>query len=204
MDVVSRTLYEIYGAWPIPGDGHTAEFMPHFIRKGVDIGKYGLKHDYIEERVEKRKVMWANIEKAAAGEGPLLTGGYQSVETAERMIGSIVYDRGDTFTLNVQNRGAISNVDPEIVVEIDVLCDANGLQPVHFGELPPAVAAWTNLYGAVQDLTVEAAMQGDRKLALQALLLDPLMYSFDVDEAERMLDEMLLASRPVLPRFFGD
>lgn len=204
MDVVSRTLYEVYGAWPIPGDGHTSEFVPHFIRKGVDIGKYGLKHDYIEERVEKRKGVWAAIEKAAAGEGPLLTGGYQSVEKAEQMIGSVVYDQGDTFTLNVMNRGAIANVGPEVVVEIDVSCDAYGFHPVHFGALPEAAAAWTNLYGAVQSLTVEAAMKGDRGLALQALLMDPLMYSFDVDEAGQMLDEMLEASRPVLPRFFAD
>jgi alpha-galactosidase/6-phospho-beta-glucosidase family protein len=55
----------------------------------------------------------------------------------------------------------------------------------------------------VQDLTVEVALQGDRHLALQALALDLLTYTLDLDETERMLDEMLEASRPVLPRFFG-
>ena len=202
MDVVSRTLYDVYGAWPIPGDGHTAEFMPHFIRKGVDIGIYGLKHDYIEERIEKRQGVWAAIEKAGAGEGPLLHGGYESVEMAEQMIGSIVYNQGKAFTLNLMNEGAISNVVPEAAVEISVVCDGYGFHSVHFGDLPPAIAAWTNLYAAVQDLTVEAAVNGDRKLALQALLLDPLMASFDVSEASAMLDEMLMASKPVLPRFF--
>ncbi|MGQ9554714.1 MAG: family 4 glycosyl hydrolase [Anaerolineae bacterium] len=202
MDVVSRTLYELYDAWPIPGDGHTSEFMPYFIRKGVDVGKYGLKHDYIEERIEKRKGVWANIERAAAGEGPLLMGGYESVEKAEQMIGSIVHNESRSFTLNVMNNGTISNVVPEAAVEVSVACDAFGFHPIRFGELPPAIAAWTNLYAAVQDLTVEAAMRGDRKLALQALLMDPLMYSFDISEASDMLDEMLMASKPVLPRFF--
>lgn len=202
MDVVSRTLYELYDAWPIPGDGHTSEFMPYFIRKGVDIGKYGLKHDYIEERIEKRKGVWANIERAAAGEGPLLMGGYESVEKAEQMIGSIVHNESKSFTLNVMNNGTISNVVPEAAVEVSVVCAAFGFYPIRFGELPPAIAAWTNLYAAVQDLTVEAAMRGDRKLALQALLMDPLMYSFDISEASAMLDEMLMASKPVLPRFF--
>ena len=46
-------------------------------------------------------------------------------------------------------------------------------------------------------------MKGDRKLALQALTLDPLTYTLDLAETERMLDEMLQASRPVLPRFFS-
>jgi alpha-galactosidase len=203
IDVISRTLYELYGAWPTPGDGHTAEFVPYFIRKGVDIGKYGLKHNYVEHRIKKREELWATIEKAAAGEELSLVGGYQAVQKAEQIIASIVYDEGRTFVLNLQNQGAISNVEDDVVVELDVACDAFGFHPVHFGELPLPIAAWVNLYGAVQKLTVEAAMQGDRKLALQALLLDPLMYSFEVEEAARMLDEMLLASKPVLPRFFA-
>ena len=204
IDVVSRTLYETYGAWPTPGDGHTSEFMPHFIRKGVDVGQWGMKHDFIEERISKRAIVWADIEKAARGEGAMLKGGYESVEKAEQIIGSIVYNRADSFTLNVRNQGAVSNVDDDVVVECQVACDAFGFHPLLFGALPPAIAAWTNLYGAVQDLTVEAAMNGDRRLALQALLLDPLSHSLDVSEASAMLDEMLEASRPVLPRFFRD
>ena len=204
MDVVSRTLYETYGAWPIPGDGHTSEFMPYFIRKGVDVGVYGMKHDYIEERVERRKGVWGQIEAAAAGQTPLLHGGYESVEKAEQMIGSIVYNEGKAFTLNVPNDATIANVVSEAIVEVSVVCDAWGFHPVQFGDLPPAIAAWTNLYAAVQDLTVEAAMSGDRKLALQALLMDPLCYSLDISEVSAMLDEMLAASRPVLPRFFGE
>ncbi len=201
-DVVSRTLYDLYDAWPIPGDGHTSEFMPYFIRKGVDVGIYGMKHDYVEERVEKRKGVWATIEAAAEGKGPLLQGGYESVEMAEQMIGSILYNEGKAFTLNTLNRSTISNVTPDAVVEVSVVCDAFGFHPVQFGPLPDAIAAWTNVYAAVQSLTVEAALTGDRKLALQALSLDPLSYSLDVSELSAMLDEMLEASRPVLPRFF--
>ena len=46
-------------------------------------------------------------------------------------------------------------------------------------------------------------MKGDRKLALQALLLDPMVYSMDLATAGKMLDEMLLAQRDALPRFFA-
>jgi alpha-galactosidase len=100
------------------------------------------------------------------------------------------------------NQGAISNVLPEACVELPVVLDGSGFHPVHIGDLPPGPAAITNLAAAVQDLTVEAAVSGDRQLALQALVLDPLTYSLEIEETERMLDEMLEASRPVLPRFF--
>lgn len=45
-------------------------------------------------------------------------------------------------------------------------------------------------------------MNGDRQLALQALLMDPMVYSMEVDAAAKMLEEMLEAQKIWLPRFF--
>ena len=203
-DPISRTLYELVDAWPVPGDGHTAEFIPYFIGKGRDIEKrYDLAHDYIEKRIEKRKLVWQNIEAAALGEGSLIKGEYESQERLEPMVQSIESNLQHVIYLNVTNNGAIPNVLPGACVEVPVMIDRYGFHPVHIGPLPSGAAAITNLAAAVQDLTVEAALQGDRHLALQALALDPLTYTLDLDETERMLDEMLEASRPVLPRFFG-
>jgi 6-phospho-beta-glucosidase len=50
-----------------------------------------------------------------------------------------------------------------------------------------------------QELIVEAALTGDRKLALQALLNDPLVRDFRT--APRMLDELLAAHADYLPQF---
>jgi 6-phospho-beta-glucosidase len=55
---------------------------------------------------------------------------------------------------------------------------------------------------ANQELIVEAAMTGNRALALQSLVNDPLLY--ELDSAQPMLDEMLAANRRYLPRFFGE
>ncbi len=54
---------------------------------------------------------------------------------------------------------------------------------------------------AIQDRAVEAAVHGDRQAALQALLLDPVVWSYDA--AVRILDELLAAHAPYLPRFRG-
>ena len=202
-DPISRKLYELFGAWPVPGDGHTAEFVPYFIGKGRDIEKqHRLSHDYIERRIEKRKGVWSKIEAAAAGEGEFIRGDYESQERVELMIHAIEFNEPGVIYLNVMNDGAIPNVLPEACVELPVVVDSHGFHPVHIGNLPPGPAAITNLAAAVQDLTVEAALNGDRQLALQALALDPLTYTLELEETERMLDEMLEASRPVLPRFF--
>lgn len=202
-DPISRKLYELFGAWPVPGDGHTSEFVPYFIGKGRDIEKrYSLAHDYIERRIEKRKGVWGQIEEAAAGNAAFPKGEYESQERVELMIDAMEFNEPVMLYLNVINSDAILNVLPEACVELPVVVDAYGFHPVHIGELPPGPAAITNLAAAIQDLTVEAAMQGDRQLALQALALDPLTYTLDLEETESMLDEMLEASRPVLPRFF--
>ena len=91
---------------------------------------------------------------------------------------------------------------PDAVVELDTLVDAYGYHAVQFGPLPPGIAAVCNVAAAVQDLTVGAVMNGDRNLALQALLTDPLVYSMEIDEVGKMLDEMLQAQRIWLPRVF--
>ena len=49
------------------------------------------------------------------------------------------------------------------------------------------------------ELTVEAAVTGDRNMALQAMLLDPVVDS--ISGAERILDEMLTVHAEYLPQF---
>jgi len=198
----SRMIHDIFGGYPTPGDIHIIEFFPYFIRKNVPLEKYGQTHNYVENRMTRRAAFWKQIEAAASGEGPLVTS-YESHEKLDRLVCSSLYDQHQVFQLNVTNDGAISNVIPEAVVELFTVVDQYGFHPVQFGLLPPGIAGVCNLAAAVQDLTVEAAMQGDRKLALQALLLDPDVYSLEIQEASQMLDEMLLAQRVWLPRFFA-
>jgi len=53
---------------------------------------------------------------------------------------------------------------------------------------------------AWQELVVDAAVTGDRNLALQAMLLDEMAVA--PDAAETMLEELLEGSRDMLPSFF--
>ena len=63
------------------------------------------------------------------------------------------------------------------------------------------MAAWCNLQATIHRLVAKAAMEGDRRSALEALLIDPVVA--DRFAAEKCLDALLQAHRQYLPRFFG-
>ena len=52
---------------------------------------------------------------------------------------------------------------------------------------------------ALSELVMEAALQGDRELALQAMLLDPMVG--DIDQARAVLEDLLQANAEWLPQF---
>ena len=200
---VGAEVYRLFGGIPIPGDFHITEFFPYFLRPGVDLfAAYGIRHNFVERRIAGKSRYTGEIEAALKGEAPLPQVRGESLEKLDQMITSVILNRGQVFHLNVINDGCVANVIPDMCVEVPVAIDSFGFHPVHFGELPPAIAAWTNLHGAVQDLTVRAAVEGDRQLALQALLLDPMCYHTEVQQIEAMLDELLEANRDWLPQFY--
>ncbi len=200
----SAEAYRLFGAIPVPGDFHVTEFFPYFLRPGLDLFQaYGIRHNFVERRMEGKERYTRSIKGALAGTEPLPRPRGESIEELDTMIVSMLTDRGAVLHLNIINDGAIENVMPDVCVEIPVRVDASGFSALHFGELPPAIAGWTNLLGTVQDLTVRAALEGDRQYALQALLLDPMCYRLEIGQIEAMLDEMLEAQREHLPRFFG-
>ena len=77
--------------------------------------------------------------------------------------------------------------------------NSTGVHPIRIGELPKALAAFNRRDIDQMELTVEAGVTGDRRLALQAMLLDPVVDS--VSAAERVLDEMLESQAAYLPQF---
>ena len=78
--------------------------------------------------------------------------------------------------VNVPNQGALRCLPPWIAVEVPAYIHANGPVPIAV-ELPPGISALLTNQIGIHDLTVEAALQGSRDLALQALLVDPVTTS---------------------------
>ena len=76
---------------------------------------------------------------------------------------------------------------------------AAGVYGLQVPALPPAITALLSQQVAIQDRAVEATIHGDRQAALQALLLDPTINSYQA--ATQILDELLTVHSAYLPQF---
>ncbi len=130
------------------------------------------------------------------------TPGSASEEGVARMIAAIENGRREVFIVNVANKGAILNLPREASVEIEGVTDSSGVRGITVGECPAVLKAILEKRFAWQELVADAAVTGDRSLALQALMLDEM--AIHPDQAEDMLEELLLASKDLLPQFFGN
>jgi alpha-galactosidase len=122
-------------------------------------------------------------------------------ERAEKVIAAMA--TGDTLyeqALNLPNEGYISNLPQDAIVEVPAVVGAGGPRGVSVGALPEAVAELVRRQIAVVNLAVDAAVLGDRTLALQALALDPMVD--DPGVARALLDDFLAANRIYVPQFF--
>ena len=72
--------------------------------------------------------------------------------------------------------------------------------PCPSAPLAPEMRGLVEAVKAYEELTVEAACSGDRRTALRALIANPLVADWAI--AEPLLDALLEANRPHLPRFF--
>jgi 6-phospho-beta-glucosidase len=128
-------------------------------------------------------------------------GGAFYSEAAAMLLESLATDRGDTQIVNVRNSGAIPNIAADAVCELPCRIDAAGAHPRPQRPLPPEMLGLVEQVKAYERLTVQAAVTGDRDVALQALMANPLVRSYDV--ARPLLDALLSAHRAHLPQFFA-
>jgi 6-phospho-beta-glucosidase len=126
-------------------------------------------------------------------------GGGGHGDLAVRVISAMVNDLGETFVVNVPNRGAVSNLPEDAIVELSAVVDRNGAHPFAVGPLPDAVLGlqWSLLLS--QQLAVTAALSGSRDDLLRAIVAHPLIHS--VDAAESCMDELLTLQAEWLPQF---
>ena len=92
------------------------------------------------------------------------------------------------MAVNTLNRGAITGLAEDAGVEISCRISSGGVERIPLGELPPQVAGLVQQVKRYESLTVDAAVRGSRRLALLALLNNPLIHGFS--NAEKVLRAM--------------
>ncbi len=104
--------------------------------------------------------------------------------------------------MNVRNEGLITNLLRGCCVEVPCLVDKGGIHPFYIGDLPPQCAALNRTNINVQELGVKAAVEKDRNLVFQALLIDPLTSAMlTIEETRKMVEEMFEAEARYLEGF---
>lgn len=103
------------------------------------------------------------------------------------------------FVLNVPNRGAIADLPDDAIVEVPCRVRGRLVQPIAMGRLPSHSAGLVRQVAEHARLAADAAVAGDRDLAVRALALHPLVRTLRA--AEAIVDEMLTAHREHLPQF---
>lgn len=101
--------------------------------------------------------------------------------------------------MNYPNRGSIYNLPADAIVEGSCIVGAAGPMPLALGELPKPMLGLIQHIINWQELTVDAALSGDKKKLYQALLACP--YVHDMEAARQIMDELLVAHADYMPQF---
>jgi alpha-galactosidase len=201
---VKFALFEAYGALPASGDRHIVEFFPYFttreMRKGMAMG--------VElTTIEYRRTVWTpqwkkNVAEITSGKKNVKT--QVSGESTSRVIAALaglIPQWKDV--LNLPNQGQVAELPRDVNVETLGFITHDACHGLPVGPIPPAVRAIIERHVTNQEMTVEAALTGDRSLVHQIFLNDPMCGSIrDFRDMEQMMDELLRANRQWLPRFF--
>jgi alpha-galactosidase len=202
---VSGDLFDTFGRYPAPGDRHVAEFFADYLtRTPSEAGgslAWGLQggQDMTLEYIAEKDRLWGDLRAQASGDGPLSMATNQEAERMVAIAEALITGRDHLeLAVNLPNEGKISNLPPTAVVEVPAVIGAAGIAGLGVGPLPDAIAAVLTARAQQQEITVQAAVSGDRALALQALVLDPLVP--DSATARAILDDAI-SSEPLLKDF---
>lgn len=197
-------LLDLMGLYLLGGDRHIIEFFPHarVPQRPEEIG-YGLKwrRDMITEKLlsEELTKNAQDLAKRASGESPLFLRTKLSPEAMGQQIRALRFGPDMVQIANVPNQGAVTNLPPWAVIEMKCIVGQHGAHPVHVGELPAQAARWTLAQIYAHELMIEAAAEGSRAKALQALACDPMVRNFR--EASQILDVLVEAQEDRLAAF---
>ena len=199
-----------FGYYTTESNGHCSEYVPWYRKRPREIRKWismdswinGETGGYLRICTEGRNWFKTDFPNWLKGEpaqfGPDRRGGEHGSYIMESLETGRVY-RGH---FNVPNKGCITNLPKDAIIEAPGYVDRNGLSMPMVGDLPLGCAAVLNNSISVQRLAVEAAVRGDVDLLKQAAMLDPLTGAVcDPNEISQMVDEMLVAQAKWLPQY---
>jgi 6-phospho-beta-glucosidase len=214
--------------WPYVLDAYIAELEskdkpewdPNLIRNLGMIPGYYLRYFYETQQMLDAQSAWppsraetvmeieadllkqyAEPDRTEPPEGLMLRGGAYYSTVATQLLNAHFNDLGEMHVVNVRHNGAVSGWPPEWVLEMPCKIDAHGVHPLPAEPLPPVCFGLLAHVKSYEILTAEAAVNGDRRAAYQALLAHPL--GPRSGQVQEVLDDILETHKAYLPQFFA-
>ena len=198
----TRDIIRVFDECPVSGDAHLLEYLPYTsnpARGGWE--RYNIQMYPLADSDKNRNEMWDYISDMASGKKEIEPLRHVHTERAESIISAVwcgenLYD----MAVNIPNtQHVISNMPADSIVEVPAVLGLHGVMGVSMGDLPPVAVEFCNRQKTIVDLAVRAALEGDRKAAVQALALDPMIDDFVI--AEKIVDDGLALNKAYLPAF---
>ena len=199
-----REVLKLLDIFPVGGDRHIIEFFPHArVATHPSELRYGLRwrSEGIAKALPAKEIADkpTELELRAKGLAALRIPEKPTPESMGQQLRSVALGQEHIHFVNTPNRGAVPNLPDWAVLELKALVGSHGARPIYVGDLPPQAARWSLAQVYAHELTVDAAAEGSRAKALQALASDPMMLHFG--EVEKVFDALVKAQGPRLARF---
>ncbi len=206
---VRNEMFLAFDHYVTESSGHNSEYNWWF-RKRPDLIETYCTHGtgwnpgeyaYILKHYQEREHTWQDdIQKWLDNPEPLnLQRGH---EYAAYIMNALEGGAPFSFNGNVPNKYLVDNLPLNACVEVPVWASKKGLEPVAVGALPPQCALLTNLSAQIEEMAVEAALTGNRRLVFQAIANDPLSAAvLSLAEIQQMVDDLFAVNEPYLPQF---
>lgn len=125
-------------------------------------------------------------------------GGALYSDAACNLIASIYNDTCDIQYVNVLNKGAITDLPADCVIEAACMITADGPKPIALGALKPQFSGLVQHMKTFERQGVKAAVSGKRSDAILALTINPLVNGDD--KAHKVFDALVEAHKDYLPQ----
>lgn len=126
-------------------------------------------------------------------------GAYYSYVACE-VISSIYNDKHTEMVVSTQNKGTITDLPYDSIIETSGVVTSKGFVPYNWGAFDnPAARGMLQLMKGFEETVIRAAITGDYSAALHAFTINPLIPGGRI--AKTLLDQMLYAHKEDLPQF---
>lgn len=202
-DPYAYTFYQNHGAFPAPGDRHITEFMTEQFPGGAYYGRtLGVNAYSFEGTISSGDKIHEHMMQVGNSPEPIDEEYFKHIHGEHELLMDIInameHDSRKVFSVNLPNRGAVTNLPYDAVLELPAIATADGFRPIQINDFPQSLAGYVLKALNIFELTVDAALQCDRNLFIEAILAGG--YLPDRKKVESMVDELMQAQAQYLPR----